>query len=106
MDVRELAKPRYKSIDDKYPSPCINCDKKWCGKEGMCREWQTRYLYRQKAINGFARKHQIDSDTKETAENPCDKCSAKDYCTNVCPARARWWDVQMEKLKKEWKFGD
>ena len=27
MDVRELAKPRYKSIDDKYPSPCINCDK-------------------------------------------------------------------------------
>ena len=101
MDVRDLAKPRYKSIDDKYPSPCISCDRKYCDTDGMCNRWKTRYFYRQKAINGFAKKHQIKPVTNSTEKNPCDLCSASDYCHSICPARAKWWDIQMEKLRKE-----
>lgn len=34
-------------------------------------------------------------------DNPCDHCRIADQCESFCPARARWWDVQMEKIKKE-----
>ena len=34
-------------------------------------------------------------------EHPCLKCPNGDVCYLVCNARKMWWDVQMEKLKKE-----
>lgn len=42
-----------------YPSPCISCK---CDNNGSCTEyrtcqrWLTRYKYRQKQINAYARK--------------------------------------------------
>ena len=101
MDVRNLVKAGCKSMDEKYPSPCISCKKKGCDSDGMCSRWRTRYLYRQKAINGFAKKYLIAPVTNVPAKDPCELCSTREYCHSICHARARWWDVQMEKLRKE-----
>lgn len=101
MGVRNLAKPRYKSVDEWYPDPCVRCDSEGCGSK-MCNSWKTRYLYRQKAINGYAKKHQAQL-TKN--ENPCERCGINDSCHWICNARARWWDIQMEKLRKELGYG-
>ena len=41
-----------------YPSPCIKCPKegtKKCKYE-VCQPWLTRYRYRQKQINAYAKK--------------------------------------------------
>ena len=41
-----------------YPSPCINCPKegtKAC-RFKACSQWITRYRYRQKQINAYAKK--------------------------------------------------
>ena len=105
MNVRDLAKPRYKSIDARYPDPCVRCDRKNCPREGMCDRWKTRYLYRQKAINDFAKKYQIQPTDNEPKVNPCERCSVHDNCHHICQARAKWWDIQMEKLRKELGYG-
>ena len=104
MGVRYLAKPRYKSIDDRYPDPCIRCNRASYDKGCMCDRWKTRYLYRQKAINGFAKKYQIKP-THGPEKNPCERCSINDHCHEICKARVKWWDVQMEKLRKELDYG-
>ena len=101
MNVRDLAKPRYKSIDARYPDPCVRCDSKDCGSK-MCNTWKTRYLYRQKAINGYAKKYQAQL-TKN--ENPCERCGINESCIHICKARAEWWDIQMEELRKEFDYG-
>lgn len=105
MDARDLVKTGCKSVDEKYPSPCISCERKRCDKEGMCRLWRTRYLYRQKAINGFARKYQIQPTQNGPEKDPCERCGINDSCHWICNARARWWDIQMEKLRKELGYG-
>ena len=38
-----------------YPSPCERCARDEYGCPG-CDAWRTRYLYRQKQINAYARK--------------------------------------------------
>ena len=101
MDVRDLAKPRYKSIDDRYPDPCVRCDRKRCDHGGICDRWKTRYFYRQKAINDFAKKYQIQPTKNGPEKNPCERCNINEKCHEICKARAMWWDVQMEKLRKE-----
>ena len=107
MEERKQGETRYKSIEDKYPSPCIGCNAKYCVSNGKyCTPWKTRYLYRQKAINGYARKYQIQPTEAKDAKDPCERCSSNEYCDTICPARAKWWDAQMEKLKKEWKSSD
>lgn len=104
MELRDYAKPRYKSIDDRYPDPCEGCDRKHCDSRGMCRLWKTRFHYRQKAINGFAKKYLIQPIKTDPDEDPCEGCNINYYCDKICLARAKWWDVQMKKLKKELKF--
>ena len=56
-----------------YPSPCDKCKLKSCrGLE--CDPWRIRYLYRQKLINAYAKKHGItvgeqnETETNETKE--------------------------------------
>ena len=40
-----------------YPSPCIKCaHNKNCTRYRICQPWLTRYFYRQKQINAFAKK--------------------------------------------------
>ena len=39
-----------------YPSPCIKCaHNKNCTRYRVCQPWLTRYLYRQKQINAYAK---------------------------------------------------
>ena len=34
-------------------------------------------------------------------KNPCDSCIHRPDCDHICWHRARWWDSQMEKLRKK-----
>lgn len=107
MEVRNQGKTRYKSIEEKYPNPCKTCPNTSCVKSGRtCGLWETRYFWRQKAINGFAKKYQIQPSTIKAAKDPCEGCGRNEYCDNICPARAKWWDIQMKKLKEELKLSD
>ena len=38
-----------------YPDPCKGCTKKTCNYY-ICQPWLARYRYRQKQINGYAKK--------------------------------------------------
>ena len=41
----------------KYPSPCEKCEQNEnCTRYRTCQPWLTRYLYRQKQINAYAKK--------------------------------------------------
>ena len=33
-------------------------------------------------------------------EHPCQYCDKNDTCDTICPLRAKWWDAQMEKIRK------
>ncbi len=99
-----------------YPSPCEGCDKKKfdsCAIYYRCPEWLTRYRYKQKQINAYHRKvntpiyERMDGfaydpiTTKEFVENgPCAKCDLEPNCDTICEARALWWDMRIELLKK------
>ena len=42
-----------------YPNPCDKCSRKEtdnCNNYRKCQKWLTRYRYRQKQINGYAKK--------------------------------------------------
>ena len=40
-----------------YPSPCDECkEKDYCKRYRKCQRWLTRYRYRQKQINAYAKK--------------------------------------------------
>lgn len=83
-----------------YPNPCGSCTRKHCPNVGYCEAWITRYLYRQKQINAYAKKHGIAPVQTDMTEDPCKKCSIRYYCDTICPARAKWWDVCMERLRE------
>ena len=40
-----------------YPRPCDTCKKNRCVGYERCKPWLTRYFYRQKLINLYAKKH-------------------------------------------------
>lgn len=42
-----------------YPDPCLKCEKNnggTCNRYNKCYKWLTRYMYRQKQINAYAKK--------------------------------------------------
>ena len=39
--------------------------------------------------------------TRPPKSHPYKKCKNKDDCHKICIARARWWDIRMQKLRKE-----
>lgn len=84
-----------------YPDPCIGCTISKCSN--MCQKWRTRYLYRQKQINAYARKSGIvpDAPVYELGKNPCCGCRWEETCDSICVARARYWDDRMRILRKE-----
>lgn len=48
-----MAKPKKAN----YPSPCEKCERKNnCSYFRKCQPWLTRYYYRQKQINAYAKK--------------------------------------------------
>lgn len=45
-------------------------------------------------------RHRAYNSIPAPKENPCTKCRLDDRCHDICPARARWWDVFREKILK------
>lgn len=75
-----------------YPSPCDKCGQDQYTCTG-CNAWRTRYLYRQKQINAYARK--IRKQKQEPPVSPCGSCGAAEGCDVPCKAYLRWWDDWM-----------
>lgn len=44
---------------------------------------------------------QIYKNTRPPTSDPCEKCPNAEICNAICIQRARWWDVQIAKLRKE-----
>lgn len=98
-----------------YPSPCDSCKRKCCAGVN-CDRWKIRYLFRQKQINGYARKHAAkmpkarekflyehpDIIRRYLKDGPCIYCKIKDSCDTPCQAYWRWWDARMKWLKGVW----
>ena len=104
-----------------YPSPCIACPpekKELCDKRSgysRCNLWLTRYRYKQKQINEYARRMKIpdfrlatpftydDPDvTKRFLQHgPCASCELDPDCNKPCGARLLWWDLCMLQLRKK-----
>ena len=51
-----------------YPSPCGRCTREHC-REKNCLAWKTRYLYRQKQINAYAKQLGLTVGKKGCADN-------------------------------------
>lgn len=67
-----------------YPDPCKKCERKNnCTKYMYCNSWKTRYIYRQKQINAYAKKvlpgYSNTQHEKKTVEekdqSPCKSCT-------------------------------
>lgn len=88
---------------EKYPSPCDKCDKKIkdsCDKFRRCEPWLTRYRYRQKQINAYARKLQeAEKEAKQELIKPCIRCQISDYCDFPCKSYLRWYNARMEAIR-------
>lgn len=82
-------------------NPCDGCRKEDCfGKK--CTVWVSYYKEHQEQINAYARSHGIKPIYIKPTEDPCVTCSLRYVCEEreeICPARAAWWDVCMEKLR-------
>lgn len=84
-----------------YPNPCHSCEKQHC-LFMKCDPWRIRYLYRQKQINAYARKHDIKPTSPERPVliNPCKRCPNANVCHDICKARAEYWDACLEGTRK------
>lgn len=95
-----------------YPSPCEKCAK--CTTPNGCSAWRTRYRYRQKQINAYARKitpgpdcdadrlwlYDRDKYLRWLEHGPCRWCQAADHCDTPCPAYWQWWDARMDHFRR------
>lgn len=98
-----------------YPDPCIACKRvgQKCTYQ-KCTAWKTRYIYRQKQINAFARRpvrlaavdgrrvfryEHPDIIREYLAHGPCRHCKAAEVCGTPCPAYWSWWDARMEWMR-------
>lgn len=39
--------------------------------------------------------------TRPPTSDPCEKCPKAEDCDQICIQRARWWDAQMEKIRRK-----
>lgn len=100
-----------------YPSPCESCPRnntRQCsGKD--CQPWLIRYRYRQKKINAYARKlagdirpqsgsvwvyPHPDEVRRYLDTDPCDSCMCRNWCDEICPKKAAWWNDRMKIIRK------
>lgn len=45
--------------------------------------------------------HRVYSSMPAPKQSPCVKCRLEDWCIDICPARAKWWDVCMERIRRK-----
>ena len=100
----------------KYPNPCDTCTH--CTALGGCERWLTRYRYRQKQINAYAKKLmqpiKILDNSKFRYEHPsiverylklgpCHGCKLEAQCETPCRAYWTWWNARMEWLRRKYQ---
>lgn len=92
-----------------YPNPCEKCKSKdACTYYTHCQKWLTRYRYRQKQINGYAKIHLPDYekrrgkiDAAKKQQSPCRTCTrVKDpyNCGNRNCADWKQWYLARQRL--------
>ena len=100
-----------------YPSPCERCYKKQTCGQG-CLDWKIRYLYRQKAINLYAKKvcrppqpdntkfRYLHPDERRIylRHSPCEECAIKELCDTPCGVYLQWYDARMEWVRGRLKL--
>lgn len=91
---------------NEYPNPCDICTVRNCTTK--CLRWRTRYLFRQKQINAYAKKNGImpDAPVYKDGQNPCEGCKWAETCDSICVARAQYWDDCMRKIREVAEHGD
>ncbi len=89
---------------------CLGCWEVLCqGKS--CPDWQEDFLRRWDAVNRFAweqidRQGRVDSgkftyELPHMRRSPCVDCSLQGWCTRACSKRLRWWDEEMNRLRRK-----
>ena len=92
-----------------YPDPCVKCKKKDnCTRYMSCHKWLTRYRYRQKQINGYAKKVLPDYeerrgkiDALKKQQNPCKTCTkvkSPYACGNRYCTEWKQWYLNRQRL--------
>lgn len=104
-----------------YPSPCDRCVSRICDENGSsfrsCAAWLTRYRYRQKQINAFAKKLQKptaavpnskvftyshpDDVRRYLITHPCIGCPAGSICDAPCPLYLHWYNDRIKLARKK-----
>ena len=88
-------------IDENEPYSPENCVWKYNELVKFSRKEYERARQWDEAINRIRKNLGMEPlMSKKEPQEPCLKCSARDYCENICPARADWWDKQMEKIRR------
>jgi hypothetical protein len=96
-----------------YPNPCDTCKSaETCVKGFGCTAWLTRYRYRQKQINAYARQkkyeylgtrfvYQHPNDTRALLRRwPCENFDMKEDCDTPCTQYLTWYDARMTVARK------
>lgn len=81
-------------------NPCDTCELEcW----HFCAAGKTGYLNRQNQINEYARVHGIvpGAPDYKRGVDPCTECERDEFCTQVCCAKAKYWDERMVKIRKD-----
>lgn len=82
---------------------------RWCAENGYQKYYKLRRRDASKPhgpCNSFwerndTRQAELDKlDLQTPEENPCDTCRNAPYCESICPLRAAWWDVGMERVRR------
>ena len=106
-------------MKSKYPSPCIGCDRLTCaegltGTHVRCDRYHTwlnwwfkeiKRLFRSTAATSAQSKNKFtyfhpDEYERYLQHSPCEQCKAESFCDRPCPARLRWWEAWMERIRK------
>ena len=96
-----------------YPNPCDTCkEAETCTKGTGCSAWLTRYRYRQKQINAYARKKKAaylkkhfvynhPDETRRYLQNrPCDRCMQQYKCNVPCAVYLSWYNARLDYARK------
>ena len=100
---------------DSYPNPCDICTVPKGSCPGIdCSRWRTRYLYRQKQINAYAKRMYGTLVKKEDAfcyehpdivrdwlkHDPCEQCRCRSFCKGDCEVRTVWLNLNLDGARK------
>ena len=89
--------------------PCNSCRQPICHGQN-CPRWQSWFLEAWEGIHrslwlemdaqGRMEQRKFYYDQPHMIKGPCDTCGCRDWCDVPCSLRRKWWDGQMEILRR------